>query len=263
MLRFSACIEMMYRELDFYDRFNAAEASGLAAAEFWGWSNKDLEKIKKVKKCINIPIAGMCVDSFNADNARGYRNGIVYSENCDAFVECVKDSVKLAKELEIPNLIVTTGQERKDVSREEQHKNVVSALKEAAPIVERENVTLVLEPLNILVNHKGYYLATSTEGFEIIREVNSPNVKLLFDIYHQQITEGNLLNNILNNIDLIGHFHVADTNGRHEVGTGEINYKNIFNAIESTNYSGFVGLEYSPIAPTTETIRSLFELVRG
>jgi hydroxypyruvate isomerase len=90
--------------------------------------------------------------------------------------------------------------------------------------------------------------------------VNSPNVKLLFDIYHQQITEGNLLHNILNNIDLIGHFHVADTSGRHEAGTGEINYKNIFKAIGETNYNGFIGLEYSPTVLTARTIEDLYEL---
>lgn len=171
--------------------------------------------------------------------------------------------MKVANELGITNLIVVTGQERMDASREEQHNNIVTALKKAACVVEKENMNLVLEPLNVLINHKGYYLATSKEGFEIIKEVNSPKVKLLFDIYHQQITEGNLLSNILGNIDLIGHFHVADTNGRHEVGTGEINYKNIFKAIEKTNYDGFVGLEYSPILHTQDTIRDLLKLNNG
>jgi hydroxypyruvate isomerase len=112
------------------------------------------------------------------------------------------------------------------------------------------------------VNHKGYYLATSAEGFEVIREVGSPAVKLLFDIYHQQITEGNLIANIRAGIDLIGHFHTADNPGRNELGTGEINYRNVFKAIEETGYQGF-GLEYAPIADPAETLKGALALARG
>lgn len=261
MLKFSACIEMLYQEVDFYDRFKAAEDSGVSGVEFWGWSGKDIDKINKVKQNMLIPLTGMCVDSRHSKYRDLYHKGIVYAENKEAFVECVKESIRLAKELEVPNLIVSTGQERFDVSREEQHKNIVAALREAAPTAEEGGITLVLEPLNPLIDHKGYYLSTSKEGFQIIREVNSSRVRLLFDIYHQQISEGNLLYNIVNNIDLIGHIHIADTNGRHEVGTGEINYKNIFKAINQTNYTGFIGLEYSPVDPTVDTIKALYQLL--
>jgi hydroxypyruvate isomerase len=153
------------------------------------------------------------------------------------------------------------GQEIPEKPRHEQRANIVAALKAGAPIAEEAGVTLVLEPLNVLVNHKGYYLATSAEAFDILREVDSPNVKLLFDIYHQQITEGNLIANITANIGLIGHFHAADNPGRNELGTGEINYANVFKAIAATGYAGYVGLEYLPLADPAETLRGALRLL--
>ena len=121
-------------------------------------------------------------------------------------------------------------------------------------------MTLVIEPLNVLVNHKGHYLSTSTEGFQILGEVGSPNIQLLFDIYHQQITEGNLIQNITRNIEKIGHFHVADVPGRHEPGTGEINYSNVFGAIVKAGYTGFVGLEMWPTIDQATAIRQTLAL---
>ena len=98
----------------------------------------------------------------------------------------------------------------------------------------------------------GYYLATSAEAFEMVDEVGSPALKLLFDIYHQQITEGNLTANLTRNAAKIGHLHVADVPGRHEPGTGEINYPYIFKLIDSIGYAGWVGCEYKPKGTTVE-----------
>ena len=107
-------------------------------------------------------------------------------------------------------------------------------------------MTLSIETLNVLVDHKGYYLATSEEGFRMVDAVGSPRVRLLFDIYHQQITEGNLIANITANLGKISHFHLADVPGRHQPGTGEINYLNVFRAIAAKGYTGFLGLEMWP-----------------
>ena len=114
-------------------------------------------------------------------------------------------------------------------------------------MLEAAGVTLVIEPLNELVNHAGYYLVRSDEAFEIIDEVGSDHVKVVFDIYHQQISEGHLIHNITTNIDKIAHFHAAGNPGRHELSHGEINYPKIFDAIRQTNYAGYIGLEYWPL----------------
>jgi hydroxypyruvate isomerase len=135
-------------------------------------------------------------------------------------------------------------------------------LKHVAPLFEAFGVTLIVEPLNILCNHMGYYLASSYEAFGICAEVGSKNIKVLYDIYHQQITEGNLIPTIRKYFDLIGHFHVADVPGRNEPGTGEINYRNVFGAIEALGYDKYVGLEYSPTIDTAETIKKVIDLCR-
>ncbi len=137
---------------------------------------------------------------------------------------------------------------------------MVACLKTAAPLAEEAGVTLVLEPLNILVDHPGYFLTSSREGFEIVEQVGSPAVKLLYDIYHQQVTEGNLIATITSHIDLIGHFHAADVPGRHEPGTGEINYANVLAAIDEAGYEGFIGLEYAPTVATAESLQAVLSM---
>ncbi len=134
---------------------------------------------------------------------------------------------------------------------------IVAALRAGAPLCEDAGVTMVLEPLNVLVDHAGYYLVTSAEGFQIVDEVGSPAVKLLYDVYHQQITEGNLIATITANVGRIGHLHVADVPGRHEPGTGEINYRNVLRAVEAAGYAGYVGLEYQPQADPAATLATV------
>jgi len=245
MVRLSVCIEMIFRELPFMDRIGAVADAGFPAFEFWGWRSKDVKAILKKKQD-----HGLAVSSFGVDpSAR-----IIDYGTRNEFIKGVGDSVETARKLECSRLIVTTGNEIKGVPRETQHQNIVKSLKEAAKLVEKTDVMLVLEPLNILVDHKGYFLYSSSEGFEILREVDSPNVKLLYDIYHQQITEGNLIATITENIGSIGHFHSADVPGRHEFGTGEINYANVLKKIDELGYDGFVGLEFMPLADSKEAL---------
>jgi hydroxypyruvate isomerase len=133
-----------------------------------------------------------------------------------------------------------------EVERPRQHEAIVAALRAVAPRAQQHGLSIVVEPLNVLVNHKGYYLSTSEEAFAIISEVGSPAVKVLYDVYHQQITEGNLIPNITTYFDQIGHFHIADNPGRNEPGTGEINYTNVLHRIDELGYRGFIGMEYRP-----------------
>ena len=152
----------------------------------------------------------------------------------------------MAKELGCKFLISQVGDELEGVSREDQHNSIVDGLKVCAPMLEEEGITLVIEPLNTHVNHKGYYLYSSHEAFEIVDKVGSGNVKVLYDIYHQQIMEGNLISTIRNNIDKIGYFHAAGNPGRNELYYGEINYMEVLKAIRETGYNGYIGLEYFP-----------------
>ena len=255
MLKLSPCIEMMWGDVEFAARIPRVAALGFKAFEFWGWWNKDLDAIEKAAKDSGLDVAVCCVKTaFSEDVAP-----MLLPEGKAAFVEAVKDCIKLTQRLNCKCFIVTTGNELPNVPRAAQHKACVGALKAAAPVAEDAGVTLVLEPLNLLVDHAGYYLSTSAEGFEILGEVNSPAVKLLFDIYHQQITEGNLTRNICNNIDKIGHFHVANNPGRHEPAIGEINYPYLFTQIRKAGYKHYLGLEFTPsdAARTDEILKGV------
>ena len=131
----------------------------------------------------------------------------------------------------------------------------LAALKEAKPILEDSGVIIMIEPLNTLVNHKGYYLWSSVEAFDIIREVEHPLVKVVYDIYHQQVMEGNIIPNIVNNLDCIAHLHSAGHPGRHELQFGENDYNFIFDAVDKAGYPGACGLEYGPTLPPRESLR--------
>jgi hydroxypyruvate isomerase len=242
---------MIFNDSDYVSRLKKVREAGMDAYEFWAWWGKDLEALDAANKELGLTIATFCtkfVTLIDPDMRQEYISGL-------------KESIAAAKRVGVKQLISQTGNERIGVPREHQHRSLVEGLKACAPILEGEGITLLVEPLNLLVNHKGYYLATSDESFAVIDEVGSANVKILFDIYHQQITEGNLIRNITNNIDKIGHFHVADNPGRNEPGTGEINYPNVFKAIEAAGYKGFVGLEYSPIKDAVVTLKSLLAMV--
>lgn len=257
-MKFSLCIEMIFNYLPFTSRIEAAVQTGAEAVEFWSWNGKDIAEIAQTTRKLGIAVAGCCVDS--ADEA--VRSGIcmVREDGRAPFVKAVAESCKTAHLLGTTSLIATTGNEQLGMERRAQHDNIVRALRQAAPIAESEGITLCLEPLNILVNHKGYYLSTSAEGFEILDEVGSPNVKLLFDIYHQQITEGNVIANLTAGIAKIGHFHMADVPGRNQSGTGELNYRNIFAAIERAGYDRYVGMEYMPTIDHTEAVKATIAL---
>ncbi|HWO01542.1 MAG TPA: TIM barrel protein [Blastocatellia bacterium] len=250
-VKLSVCIDMILTEIPFLDRMDRIKQLGYPAFEFWEWKNKDLDAILRKKNELGLEIAtimGSGWKHMNSDDAR------------KTFVAEIQASLATARRLGVKTLIVTTGFEDKHLPRAEQHANYVTALKAAAPFAEQAQVTLVLEPLNIKVDHPGYYLQTAKEGFEIIDEVGSPALKMLFDIYHHQIMEGNVIADITKNIAQIAHFHVADVPGRHEPGSGEINYANVFRAIAASGYKGFVGLEYKPSRATDETLREVLKM---
>jgi len=250
--RLSACIEALFTKVrPFENRLDEVKKVGLTAYEFWGRGGKDFDALAKKQSELGLECAAFSCDTGGA---------LVASGSKDKFVPALKESIAAAKNLSCKRLIVTVGNELRNPPREEQHNNIVVALKAGAPMVQEAGITLCLEPLNVLINHKGYYLATSAEGFQIIDEVGSPNVLLLFDIYHQQITEGNTINNATKNIAKIGHFHVADVPGRHEPGTGEINYFNVFKAIARTPYAGFLGLEMWPTGDHAEAVKATMKI---
>lgn len=183
-------------------------------------------------------------------------------ENHPRFVEAVKESIANAKAIGSKCVLALSGADRDGVSKEAQMEALVKAGRLVAPMLEDAELILVWETLNVLVNHPGYFLVYSADGSELIKRTDRPNVKFLFDIYHQQISEGNLINNIRAYKDEIGHYHFADNPGRHEPGTGEINYQNVFKAIYESGYRDIVASEFGKIKPTDEVLKILAQCDR-
>lgn len=245
-LRFSVCVETLFREKLFEQRLEYVADLGFPAFEFYTRQGKDMNITLALKMALRLEVSAFV----------GSTASMVDPAQRQQFLADITRSAALAVDLACANLIVTSGPAMPGVPYDEQRWNLVDLLKQAAETAEDADVTLVLEPLN-RIDHPDSFLWSSDEGFAIVREVNSPHVKLCFDVYHQQISEGNLTQRILNNLDLIGHIHVADVPGRHEPGTGEINYEHIFGVLRESGYKGYVGLEYNPRLDAAASLRAV------
>lgn len=233
---------------------------GYDAYEMFDWRNaSQLEAFVAERKKYPALACATLVANKGVE-ARGC--GLVNPREREGFLRELNLSIEAAKKVDCQRLVVLTGNELGGMPRSEQMANAVSLLREAAPILEKNGMTAVVEVLNTYVDHAGYFLYYVRDGAELVDRVGSPNVKILFDIYHVQIMEGNLINNIRENIDRIGHFHVGDVPGRHEPGTGEINYRNVFKAIYELGdrFPGYVALEYGRVAPLDENLAAVRKL---
>ena len=262
-MKASVCIEMIYTEVPFLERIARAAKDGFDAIEFWNWDNKDMPAIKKA-----ADDAGISIATFQSN-----RGGTLINPSHRAdFIFGIKESLEMAKEMECGAMFILTdelGDDRgvkfqfPELSETDKYASVIDGLCEIAPLAEKAGVMLVLEPLNNLVDHAGYWLKHAETGFEIVRKVNSPNIKLLFDIYHQQITEGNVIERLTGNLDVIGHVHVADVPGRHEPGTGELNYMVILEKLQAAGYDRYVGLEFEPTISSEIAAPAALKLIKG
>ena len=247
-MRLCVAIPCFFKNVDFCDAIRTSASLGYDAVETYNWKDLDLDAVKRTLDETGVELISMCTTEFRLTDP-AYR---------DAWVAGVKETCEAAKKLGVKKLITQVGKDT-GAPREAQHASIVAGLKAGAPILEEYGITVMIEPLNTYVNHPGYYLWSSAEAFEIVREVGSPNVKVIYDIYHQQVMEGNIIPSVINNLDLIAHLHSAGHPGRHELQFGENDYLNIIKAIDAAGYTCAMGLEYSP---TLEPIESLREAIR-
>lgn len=258
-MKLSACIDMMFHGLDFYDRFRAAKQCGMDAVEFWAWGKKDIQRV-----CQELDRNGLSLSVFNIDSRDegiSYRltRGILNTGAVQDFLRALKESIPVYHTLKASAMIVLIGDTLQNVNPQQQEENILRCLKAAAPIAEENGVTLVVEPLNA-TDRQGYFMPEAGRLLSILDAVNSPNVKMLYDIYHQNMTGDFSLDVIRENIHRIGHFHVADCPGRHEPGTGNVDYVTILRNINKMNYNGYVGLEYRATKPEKDTLDFLKEV---
>lgn len=251
-MKFSLCIEPVFTKYDFYDRIRMARDCGADAVEFWDPSPYDIKRIGQVASGAGMPVAAMCL--YNAWGAR-------LDGPLERVLESLEKTIRAGKDIGCATFIALAGQTEGDAGSRKS--GLIGNLKHAAGMCEKYGVTIVLEPLNSRYDHKGYSLDSSRAGFEVVRCVGSTRVKILFDCYHMQLMEGDLVNSIRGNTSHIGHFHSAGVPGRHELAQGEINYPFVIAAAEQAGYSGYFGLEYWPTYDDARSVRDVLEYVRG
>lgn len=251
--KISCCIDMMFSEFDFYDRINEVKKCGINTVEFWKWTNKDVDKVKRLLDGNKMNLSIFNIDSTDEKLSYDLSRGILNSGRADEFVSALKESIPVYKKLNASAMIVLIGENAPYCEE-----NVIKCLSAAKPVCEKENITLIIEPLND-IDRVGYSMPYAKPVFELLKKVNSPNIKMLYDIYHQNMMGDFDINEIKNNIDLIGHFHVADSPGRHEPGTGNVDYVTILKEIGKTDYNGYIGLEYRATKNDSETFVFLRE----
>jgi hydroxypyruvate isomerase len=252
---FSGCIELLFKPefADFPDRIVAAREAGLDAVEFWRWSNKDIDAVRAALDKTGLPLAGiLCEPIANLTDPSAHAG----------FLEGVRVSLGAAQQLGTGLMIAQAGNALPGVPRADQHAAIVACLGRAAEILAETGVIIALEPLNDRVDHPGYYLTSTVEGLDIIDEVGRPEIRLLYDIYHAAVM-GEEIELLAGRLDRIAHVHLADTPGRHEPGSGAMDWQARLGWLRDAGYRGLVGLEYSPSGSTNESLKFLEAVPRG
>jgi hydroxypyruvate isomerase len=231
----------------FDEKMETAARSGIQSVELVGehvnWSDAEIDRVKKLARSF-----GLGMDTIIATpNWKNRPVSMVDPAQRENFLTDVRQAITFAQKLEIPQIILMSGDEIPGRSREEQYASLLEGTKRGGELAAKANVTLIVEPLNAKVNHKGFFLTTCAEGLKLVREVDNPNVRLLFDIYHEQVQVGNVTRTAVEAVPYVAVYHIADNPGRNDPGTGELNYENIYKSIQKTGYSGYLTMEYLPV----------------
>jgi hydroxypyruvate isomerase len=247
--RFAVNVEAWFPELEFLERIEAAAAFGYPAVEFWPWRGKDIDAIAALIQRLGVEVAQF--------TGWGFEPGMNNPDNHEKVEAEILESCKVAQKLGCKKMTVVGGNDQEGMSREVMHANIITALKRCAPIAEAHDVMLILEPMNVRVDHAGHCLYGSPDAVRICREVGSTHVKINWDLYHMQISEGDLCGRLRDGFDQVGYLQLADHPGRHEPGTGEVHYSRVLKEAHDLGYRGYVGLECWPIEDELEAARRI------
>jgi hydroxypyruvate isomerase len=256
MPRFAANLSMLFTEVPFLDRFKAAREAGFTAVEFLFPYEYGLENVRA-----KIQENGLEAVLFNlpAGNwAAGERGIAANPERVAEFRAGVEQAAAWAVELGVPRLNCLAGKEAATVTAAEQEQVLKDNIRYAAAVLQDKGLKLMLEPINHY-DIPGFMLNTSYQVLQLIAEVGAPNVYLQYDVYHAQREEGELAATIRKHIQQIGHIQIADNPGRHQPGTGEINYKFLLQELDNLGYEGYVSLEYVPQPDTLTSLNWISE----
>jgi hydroxypyruvate isomerase len=249
----SVMLWTVFRDLPFEQRLAKVAEAGYHAVELVGefkdWKKQDFADARRKKRELGIEF----------DGTTGVWQPLADASAREVFLKSLREFIPTMRELECSRLIMQTGDAIPALSRNEMHSNCIETLKRGGEIAAENNIELLIENIDPEENPK-YFLTLSAEGFEIVRSVGNPHVKFLYDFFHEQIAGGNLIAKLQKNIDLVGLVHVADVPGRHDPGTGEIYYPNIFRKLGELGYSRYVAMEFMPKGETIPALRAAREM---
>jgi len=253
-MKLGLCIEMAFASLPFEQRLAAAAKAGFRYVEMWfvdGSFRGPGEELAAMAKRHRVTITNTVIGAPDG-NIGG---GLTDPANRRQWLDRVQMTLAFNRAARIPATIVCTGNVAAGRSDRQMEKSVLAGLEATVTLAEAAGVTLLLEPLNTPYDHAGYWLTSSDRGAALCRRLGSDRMKLLFDCYHMQIMEGDLLKHVERNLDVIGHVHSAGVPGRHELFEGEVNYPFLFRQIERLGYQGVFGLEYMPSMSDAVSVR--------
>ena len=240
----------MYRTEDADRLIPAVAEIGFSAVEFWGW-DENSKAVADLAHKHNLAVASMCGPWVSLNNPAEH----------DRAVREAAVSIDIAADNGIPGIICFSGSRREGLTDEQGIEYTAAGLARLAPYAQKKGVNLNLELLNSKVDHKGYQCDHTDWGVAVCRKAGSDRVKLLYDIYHMQIMEGDIIRTIRDNIAYIGHFHTAGNPGRNDLDdTQELNYAGICRAIAATEYTGYVAHEFAAKGDVIEALRAAFKL---
>ena len=243
MLQYSVNLSTIFTEVPFLERFKRAKKQGFKYIECQFPYGESVEDIKKQLDLYDLSL--ILINLFPGDWIAGDRGLSIYPNRTDEFRQSVDLGIHYANQLGVKTIHCMAGILPDELLRDLARKTYIENITYAAEKMSEYNIKLVIEPINGY-DMPGYFLSNIEEAIQIIEDVGLPNVGLQFDFYHIQKIQGNLISTFEKYKDYIQHVQIADNPGRHEPGTGEINYKNIFSYLNEVKYKGKIGLEYIP-----------------
>ncbi len=259
---------MIYRKLKLERKIGKVASHGFKYVDFWSWRGRDFTDFKKELVKYRLGVSSIVSNMENSPTI---------SSEYDDYIEEVKDSIEVAHDLECERMILLTDAmtsvipgtdppitpaKRNSLPFEKKMGNLQKALNKVVDLAEKEGIIFCLEALSP-IDHPGYFLDRSKPAIDIVNKTRCKNLRMLFDIYHMQVAEGNVTSTVVKNIKSIGFIHFADVPGRHEPGTGELNLTFILSQLRKINYEGNVEFEYSPLNGDDRSLSLIKELTAG
>ncbi|RMF67204.1 MAG: hypothetical protein D6743_05225 [Calditrichaeota bacterium] len=246
MKNLAFCLEMLYRELPFARRLVAAKQDGVTAIEMWDWRDKNIPALRQQLQTLEIRLLNM---------SGNRRFGMLDDAEEENFIREIRETAQVARTLDCPRLMLLVQRLLQDdrakpaaagLSRREKVEQLIRSGRRAGEVGDEFGLEVVIEPLNDVLDHPGYFLNSAQLAFEVISEIGHPRVKLLYDVYHMAMMGENIFRDLEQHISLIGYIHLADKPGRHEPGSGQLDFRGLLALLQHLHYAGPIGFEFTP-----------------